>query len=419
MTDKRSKMLWISPYPIAPPYTGGQIRTFYLIKQLADRFDIILVCAKTPSAAMPRAVKYLKALHQVRIVQLDASIPKIFRWANPLGQYCGPLSSWHDALDRIMRSAAPSTVVLEYSLNAETLGYLKAAHPFAKYILNMHNIESLAVKRYASLSRSGFARSLMIGHLQDKIEKLESCLYKFTDKVWCCSSYDAGILKSMNRHGEADIEIIPNGADVKSFSCDKSAGKYGSRRIIFVGTLRYAPVEDAIIWFYKQVWPILIKDIPDMRFRIVGSAPSARLKHALSTDTGVELVSGVPDVRPHYDESAVSVCPILSASGTRIKIIESMASGTPVVSTTIGAEGLEAISGRHIIIADQPKDFADAIKGLFSDHERYEKIRQNGRLMAETQYDWGVISKAACRSIDCMVGGVRPEGPAEVPPGYA
>jgi glycosyltransferase involved in cell wall biosynthesis len=182
--------------------------------------------------------------------------------------------------------------------------------------------------------------------------------------------------------------VVPNAIDAQSY-----VGDFGSPEpdaLVFSGALTYAPNFDGARWFLRAVYPRIQAHLPSSRFRITGGTNGVNLA-ALPTASGLELTGYVPDVRPVVARSAVSVVPLRSGGGTRLKILESMALGTPVVSTSKGAEGLDVTHGENILIADDPAELADAVLMVVRDPSLRARLSANGKALVQSRYDWDVI----------------------------
>lgn len=411
------KILWITKHPIVPINTGSQIRTYYLIKNLSIHFDITVVCSRGEGIT-DGTCDLLAELPNVNIqfppenpdsfcarLRLSFwicyySLRERYCWGDhPLSQSYGPLYRWHRFLVKWIGGHNPGVIILDHIWNAETLKYLKPGYPDIKFIINFHNVESINMYRYLEKKESGTRGARMFEKLHKKIQKRESNLFEYADLYWTCSKNDLEVLSRLQRKKHIPGFVVPNGIDTSSYKFDAQFYKPSKNALIFVGVLRYTLVEDALMWFFKYVWPILKKERAEIRFKMVGLDPGKKLKELALSDKSIELFGTVADVRPQYKDASVSVCPIQSGSGTRIKILEAMSVGVPVVATTIGAEGIEGIDKKHLLLADDPTDFAKAIMNLLNDERLYNSVQENARKLVESQYDWSLISREASKTI--------------------
>lgn len=210
------------------------------------------------------------------------------------------------------------------------------------------------------------------------------------DRCLVCSEQDKVVLSQLG--GRSRMVVIPNGVNLDYFSFGSLANA-SDREIVFVGTLDYDPCEKGIWYFCSEILPLIKVEIPDVRFFVVGRNPSKRLQKIANANSGVILTGRVEDIRPFVYKARVFVVPLLSGSGTRLKILEAMAMGVPVVTTSIGVEGIEAINGEHIWIADSPIEFANAVMRLLNNLSETESMRKKARIFVEERYSWKSISQ--------------------------
>ena len=208
------------------------------------------------------------------------------------------------------------------------------------------------------------------------------------DAVTCTSDIDAAVFQ---RHcAEDTIEIIPNGVDVAHYQPDFSAE--APAHLIYIGSMDWYPNEDAVSFFADEVLPQIHAEVPDVKFSIVGGNPSARVQKLAEKD-GIVVTGRVPEIKPYFAEATVFVVPLRIGSGTRLKILEALAMGKAIVSTSVGAEGLDLKDGAEIFIADEPTVFAEAVTRLLKDPSLRRRIGESGRARVEQDYDWRSISE--------------------------
>ena len=198
-----------------------------------------------------------------------------------------------------------------------------------------------------------------------------------------------------------DVEVVPNGVDSKRLR--PLPRPEGGPALVFVGTMSYAPGADAATYFCREVLPLVRRQMPQVELWLVGADPPPAVRR-LEAIEGVHVTGRVPDVKDYYARSALSVVPLRAGGGTRLKILEAMALGRPVVSTGLGAEGLDAVDGEHLRIADEPPAFAAAVVDLLRDDAAYARLAANGRRLVEEVYDWDVIAAQLLRVYERVAG---------------
>jgi glycosyltransferase involved in cell wall biosynthesis len=266
--------------------------------------------------------------------------------------------------------------------------YLEALPPTSqsKSVLMFHNF---TYQQYGRVSR--VERNL--------IRKLRSFLNSYTMLKWepsyaqrfTCSTtvseLDKKLLLDANPH--LRVEVIPNGVDIKKYQPLPMEDL--SPSMMFIGNMGYPPSADAMLFFCRDILPLIRRTIPDVELWIVGrDAPPDVLNLA---DENTHVTGRVEDVIPYYQRSSICIVPLRAGGGTRLKILESMALGRPVVSTTIGCEGLDVVDGQHLLVADDAEQFAEKTVRLLTDQQLHRTLSAYGRRLVETSYDWDVIAK--------------------------
>ncbi len=224
-----------------------------------------------------------------------------------------------------------------------------------------------------------------------KVLRYESRQCRKMSQCLVCSEADRRCLLEMAP--EARAATIPNGVDIDYYAASQGAvlPDPNAPTMIFVGSLDYLPCEIAVEYFLKEIMPDVKQAMPEARFLIVGANPPPKLVRLAQSCPGATVTGRVPDTRPYLRQSQVCVVPLKSGSGTRLKILEAMAAGLPVVSTTIGAEGLEVRHGRDILLADTPEEFFRSVKHLFDNPDLAAKICQNALSLVQKKYSWNAI----------------------------
>jgi polysaccharide biosynthesis protein PslH len=184
------------------------------------------------------------------------------------------------------------------------------------------------------------------------------------------------------------VEVIPNGVDIKKYQ--PLPPENTAPALLFIGNMAYQPCVDAVLYFCREIFPLIRRTIGAAELWIVGRDPRPEVLRL--NGEGVHVTGRVDDVIPYYRQSAVCVVPLRAGGGTRLKILEAMALGRPVVSTTIGCEGLDVADGEHLLVADSPELFAEKTIRLLTDQRLYQRISINGRQLVETSYDWDKIA---------------------------
>ncbi|HPI88315.1 MAG TPA: glycosyltransferase [Spirochaetota bacterium] len=255
-------------------------------------------------------------------------------------------------------------------------------------IINEHNIEYLIYKRYV-LNEKNLLKKFYAMIEMHKLQRYEQLQWKKMDHGIVCSDIDGNIIKEYDPC--LRVTIIPNTIDVASYG--NITEKQVDSNILFLGALDWIPNQDAVIFFFDKIYPLVKKKVSHVSFTVVGRNPTKKIKNLSKLDSSVKVTGTVDDVRPYLAQCAVFVVPLRMGSGTRLKILEAMAMKKVVVSTTIGAEGLEVTDNLDIVIADEPADIAEKIIEIFHNNELKRRIIQNSYNLVSCLYDSKIINK--------------------------
>ena len=215
------------------------------------------------------------------------------------------------------------------------------------------------------------------------LKKYEFSMYRNADKVLTLTPQ--GKEELLEICPELDIAVVPHGVDVEDFSFSELNGE--EKSIVFVGNYLHYPNVDAVLYFQREIWPLVKSQLPEVKFYVVGQAPPPEIQ-SLSQDKAIIVTGRVNDVRPYLKKGRVFICPVRLGGGFRGKILEAMAIGRPVVSTSLGAEGIPAVHRENIIVADNPEEFTQGILDLMNDDKFFERIRKKARFLVEEKYAW-------------------------------
>jgi glycosyltransferase involved in cell wall biosynthesis len=227
------------------------------------------------------------------------------------------------------------------------------------------------------------------------------------DLVLACSEVDADRIRSLTPR--AHVEVVENGIAVDSFSAVSPLRREAPPIVTFTGLLGYWPNADACIYFVSAIWPRVLDRVQGAVFRMVGRVPPASVVE-LTRHRSVELHADVPDILPWFGASQIMVAPLRAGSGTRLKILEAFAAGRPVVSTSIGCEGLTVGNGEHLLIADRPEEFADRVAQLLTDAALRERLVAAARSLVHRRYDVPAVAAQLRAHYDALASAPRRSG---------
>lgn len=411
------KILTIIPYSFYPPQNGGSLRCYHILREMARENEVYLFTVQ-PAAdfvgviepIFPNNVTVISLFHAPVYKSIFNLLP--VKLANAIN-YRLIKKSFRDItniyflnayklLSKTLKEVEPDTVFYE---NLEAVGLfsavLKKQLPSAKQIYDAHNVDSLLWSQMAIAQNNP-----MLNNYAAYALKTEKNLFKMVDGVFCCSEHDKEKLMQLNK-GKLKAWMIPNGVDTEAKSFDPNLAKQLNSEILFCGSLDYYPNEEGLLWFYNQVFPLVKKAVPNVILTLVGSCQIKESYQKLLNDSSVKFEGRVVDVQPFYNRASVCIAPLLSGSGTRLKILEAMSFGNPVVSTSVGAEGIELKVGKHLLIADDPNDFARRVIELFQMKDLFENVRNEANRLVQSQYDWKKIGNTINNALkNCRHGNI-------------
>jgi glycosyltransferase involved in cell wall biosynthesis len=400
MNPERLNILFISQMPASPPRFGAQARMHGLMTQLARHHDVTAVslvdeefdieecrlamqlyCREVVLVPNPWGREGVaKRLLQLRSLVSASSFDRLRVTVKGLQQ----------ALDRVLCARRFDIVNLEFPYLGHCV--LRQAPPGEKLpplVVDSHEIAYDLARQFAAAGAS-VGRRLYAGANWRKLRREELEIYRQADGVYLCSAEDEQRL--LDQIPEASTVVIPNAADVDYYQPRPTDPAPDGRTVVYFGLLSTVPNIDAVIHFVQEIWPRIAKANPDARCKIIGGRPPPSILELAGPR--VELTGFVPDLRPHLAAAAAVVVPLRLGGGTRLKIVEAMAMGKAIVSTTLGAEGIEAVPGRDILIEDQSVAFADAVNRLLAEPSLAARIGQSARRLAVERYAWSAASQA-------------------------
>jgi len=388
------RVLFVSPVVPEPATDGGRQRVLHLLEALTEAHDVTFVGLTRGDAPARWALAGRFAGPAVYVDVGDRSddgraLSTIVS-ALQLPWFAQP-----DVLRRVTSTALwPRLQELPLdrfdAIHVETMAMapfalaLKTRLPHVCTVLDLPDVASQfnarLLKPSTWLTPAGVQGMLDLARLN----AFERRLMPQIDAIVTCSQLDAQRLHAKVRPSQ--VQVLPNCTTTTVNPLPASDG----HELVFVGTMSYPPNEEGVLFFCEHVLPAIRSRVPDVTFTIVGKTPSTTIRSLATRFGHIKVTGEVDDVRPNLARAAVAVVPLLSGGGTRLKILEAMAAGRAVVSTSVGAEGLELQNGRDLLLADTPSDFAAACVALLHDVARRRGLESNGRQAVVEKYDWRV-----------------------------
>jgi glycosyltransferase involved in cell wall biosynthesis len=390
---KRMKILWVKAGKLLPVDTGGKIRSYNLLRALAAQHEVVL----------------LSYYGGERDENYEEEIKSHLKGAVTIHTGAPDASALRQGLDYVRRlpSRAPYAVtkftsmkvkrlladwIGERRFNVAVCDFLSASLNFPRVlatptVLFQHNVESALWQRQAQHAPDPLRRIAFRLEAAKMLQYERATVSRF-HHIIAVSEYDRELMSKMT---EAErITVVPTGVDIKKYAAGKDDAPPNSSLVLFLGSMDWEPNIDGVEYFSRDIWPKVLSRVPGAHFRIVGRNPHPQIKK-LASDS-IEVTGTVPSVVEHLREAAVVVVPLRIGGGTRLKIFEAMAASKAVVSTTIGAEGLDVHHGQDILLADDGESFADSVIALLCDEEKRKHFERAASGLA-AQYDWAVVAR--------------------------
>lgn len=408
-------ILFLSPWLPWPPHDGARIRILETLRYLSRRNRVTLVTTVRHS----EQVAHTSALNGlcekiVTTVLSDQTQPVLRRLSLGLLRGMPLIHAFHFDTKLAQRVHELTSQGLYDIIHVEfpfLSSYLASLSPRcqAKKVLNMHNIESIRFDRELRFT-SPMSRRILIRWDRLFFESWETRAIRQFDGITTVSDVER---EWIQRHAPtAAVELVPNGVDTKYF-CPTRALK-ANPSLVFTGLMDHPPNVDAVVWFCNEIFPPLRRKIPNLSFKIVGSRPHPKVLQ-LGKSEGVHVTGEVADIRPYLAESSALVVPLRSGGGTRLKILQAMAMERTVLSTTLGAEGLEVTPGLNILIADAADEFVSQILVLLASPQMADRLGKAGRKLVVEKYDWQLCLSRLEKLYDRLMGNPRVSSPTMPP----
>lgn len=387
------KLLVLSPrLPHARALSGYGI-VYRRIRQLAERGHAVALAAFRDEDDEPQPGNLEPGLLDLRLVP-HRRLPDSLQpgpgalWSHP------PFPFNRYASARMLREVGElmerhrfDIVLAEFSV----MGQFLIENPWlsaVRKVISVHHCHSVVRENEIRLHRYG-AGALLLRMTAQRLRRYEFGMYRRVDRVLTLTPEER---MAMHRHGrDVRVDVVPSGVDTRLFA---PAGPSPERpTLIFTGHLADEANRDAATWFLREVWPLLAGDHAGLNLMVVGPGVSDGLRSAARRDARVAFTGEVPDVRPYLAQASVFVCPVRLGSGMRNKILEAMACGVPVVTTSLGAEGIALRNGETGFIGDTPELMARWIRLLLDDPQRAQTISRAARAQVEERYDWAIVGR--------------------------
>lgn len=396
----KPRILWISQNLPYPPKTGVLQRNYHLIRE-ASRFAEIHLIAILKRDILP---DFDPSLAEQRLRDLCATVTAIDIPTEQSRMYF----AWV-ALKSLLFTSRPFTV--NWAESRAFANAIEAAHrryrfdlvyfdtislvPYRRLlqgipcVLNHHNIESGLFARRIAFERNPVKRIFLRQEVR-KLAVYEASVSEEFIVHLTVSTLDANRLEALSP--KVRTAVVANGVDVDYFAPLTGTAEIG--HLVMIGGMNWFPNRDAAIHLAQDIWPRVTREMPQCRLTFVGASPPAEVLALAARDDRVTTTGFAFDVRPHVERAQIYVCPMRDGGGTRLKILDALAMGRPIVATTMALEGIPIVPDRDVLVADSPDDFVRQIRRIVEDPELGRRISHNGRAFVEKHFSWKVIGEA-------------------------
>jgi len=383
------RILWLKTEILHPVDKGGKIRTYQMLKHLKREHEIVYLTLDDATASKDdrlQAEEYCTEL---------LCIPHKRREKFTLGFYADIASNLTSPLPYSIEKYRSRVMCNEILKQARTGNFDILVSDFLSAAVNLprnlsltsllfqHNVEAKIWKRHYEIQNNPLKRA----YLYDQWRRM----FAFERKV--CQQFDTVVAVSkddreqmVQDYGIETIDDVPTGVDTEYFR--PRGGRSGTPNLVFTGSMDWLPNEDAIRYFIQQIMPLIKHTIPTVTLTVVGRNPYRSLLELSAKDASLIVTGRVEDVRPYMEQAAVYIIPLRIGGGTRLKIYEAMAMERPIVSTTVGAEGLPVKNGVHLLLADQPASFAEAVVNILSNRPLADALAGRAAALVREQFGW-------------------------------
>jgi sugar transferase (PEP-CTERM/EpsH1 system associated) len=393
------KILWVKAGGLVPPDTGGKIRSYNIVRELARQHSITFFsfyaahdCDLHPDLK--------NMVDRVVCVPLDLPAPKSFgemldysirvfsSVPYNITKYCRP--KVRRRLRALLKQETYDVMLCDFMAAA---GVIPWDWPTPK-VLFTHNVEAAIWRRHYEVATNPIWKAISWREWR-KTEAAERTYLRLADRVLTVSETDRDAFASFVEPGK--LAVIPTGVDVDYFH--PTPVEETANSLVFTGSMDWLPNEDAILYFVDAILPLIKKQCPEISLEVVGRSPSRKLQALAEKERSLRLTGWVEDIRPFVARGSVCIVPLRIGGGTRLKIFEAMAMNKAVVSTSVGAEGLPVQSGANIIVADTPGDFAQSVVSLLRDPSQRRRLGTSARALVQEKYSWPKVAESFARTL--------------------
>jgi polysaccharide biosynthesis protein PslH len=405
-----SRILFLSQLLPYPPDAGPKVRSYYVLRHLAQKHQVTLLAFSRPDDS-PAAIQHLRefcedvhliTMHRSQSRNILSLAASLLNGASFIIQR-DYLPEMTQAIDGLLGCKSFDAIhsdqlwMAQYALRAKKLA------PNAMLVLDEHNACFQIWRRLATGERNPIKR-LLLEREWRRLRAYEAQACSGFDHIVTVTEEDLSILQDLvvtykglsklqfANNSNTNLITIPICVDTQSSMPVQPVSE--AMDVLHLGTMFWAPNIEGVIWFTRKVWPEVIAQIPQATFTVAGKNPPPEIRNLSKNGNGrssIRVTGYIPDPQQLLERAGVFIVPLLSGGGMRVKIIDAWRWGIPIVSTSLGAEGIRCKPGENILIADDPLAFAQAIIKVLQEHSLAERLRLNGRCWVEENYNWRTV----------------------------
>lgn len=403
-----ANILMLTPQLPYPPHQGTSLRNLHMLRALAQSHQVSLLSFDEGDASpeLEPLQSICRVLPPIR-VPARSSMDRIRQLAtSPLPDVAQRLRNpeFSDSLIRTLTTDSYEAIQVEGLELGPYIELVRQYAPQARIVLDCHNAETELQRRAMRIDLPNPSRwpvALYSGLQIGRLARFEKWAIQQADAILAVSLSDRAQLAKIGRVEEAHITIIPNTIDITEYEKRRLPAPDMAYDLVFTGKMDYRPNVDGVLWFARHVWPEIRRARPQTTWAIVGQRPHPRLDQ-LRSEAGITLTGRVPQIQPYLASASVCIMPLRIGSGTRLKLIEAMASSIPIVSTTLGAEGFDVAGGKELLLADTRQQWIDAVLQLLTDDGQRARLGEAASQFA-AQYDWRRIIPLVSKLYDDLL----------------
>ncbi|MFL6213165.1 MAG: glycosyltransferase [Blastocatellia bacterium] len=402
------QILWLKTELLHPVDKGGKIRTYQMLRHINRSHSVTyltLVKPDEPIESLTQAGEYCRQLIPIKHADAPKFSARFYRdlalnLSSPLPYAIQKYRSqaMQQAIEHELRERHYDAVVCDFL--TPSVNFRRSTATAA--VLFQHNVESMIWKRHYETQQQPLKRALFYNQWQ-KMLRFERETCRQFDAVVAVSAADRDQMR--DEFNLRNVYDVPTGVDTEYFR--PLGGATEAAELVFTGSMDWLPNEDGICYFVESVLPLIAESVPDVKLTVVGRNPTARLLALADADRRIKVTGRVEDVRPYIDRAAAYVVPLRIGGGTRLKIYEAMAMGKPVISTTIGAEGLPLRDGADLWLADEPYAFARAVIRTLTDYAMARQLGERARSLVCERFGWQHAAESFIAVCDSVVRDTR------------